>query len=249
IAAPLAARLRSEFLPTLDAGDIALHALRIPGTGLEQAVGMQKNLEDVIRAFPQVDAVFCKLGTADIATDPMPPSVADTFVMMKPRSEWPEPSKTKAEFVAELEQAVLRVPGNNYEFTQPIQMRFNELISGVRADVAVKIYGDDLDELLVLGKRVEVLLQKVPGAADVKLEQTTGLPMLTIEPKRDLLHRYGLNMADVQEVIAIALGGQTAGQIFEGDRRFDLVVRLPESMRSNLHTLAQLPVPLPAGGF
>jgi heavy metal efflux system protein len=245
----LASRMGSEFLPTLDEGDIALHALRIPGTGLEQAITMQKNLEAVIRRLPEVDKVVAKLGTADIATDPMPPSVADTFVMMKPRKEWPNPSKTKVQFVAELEQAVLRVPGNNYEFTQPIQMRFNELISGVRSDVAVKIYGDNLDTLLTVGKQVEKLLQKVPGAADVKLEQATGLPVMTITPKRDLLYRYGLNVADVQQIVSIALGGQTAGQVFEGDRRFDLVVRLPENLRNDLRAIAELPVPLPAGGF
>lgn len=248
-AGALVARMGSEFLPTLDEGDIALHALRIPGTGLEQAVSMQKNLEAVIHRFPEVDKVMAKLGTADIATDPMPPSVADTFIMMKPRDQWPDPSKTKAEFVAELEQAVLRVPGNNYEFTQPIQMRFNELISGVRADVAVKVYGDDLDELVAVGKRVEALLQKVPGAADVKLEQATGLPVMTIEPRRALLHRYGLNIADVQQVVSIALGGQSVGQVFEGDRRFDLVVRLPEIQRNDLRTISELPVSLPDGGY
>jgi heavy metal efflux system protein len=245
----LASRMGSEFLPTLDEGDVALHALRIPGTGLEQAVGMQKNLEAVIHRLPEVDKVMAKLGTADIATDPMPPSVADTFVIMKPRDQWPDPTKTKAEFVTELEQAVLRVPGNNYEFTQPIQMRFNELISGVRADVAVKIHGDDLDELVSVGKRVEALLQKVPGAADVKLEQATGLPVMTIAPRRALLHRYGLNVADVQQVISIALGGQTVGQVFEGDRRFDLVVRLPEIRRNDLRSISELPVSLPDGGY
>jgi cobalt-zinc-cadmium resistance protein CzcA len=243
----LAGRMGSEFLPTLDEGDIALHALRIPGTGLQQAVAMQKQLESVIVRFPEVDTVFAKLGTADIATDPMPPSVADTFVIMKPRSEWPDPSKTKAELVAKIEQAVAAVPGNNYEFTQPIQMRFNELISGVRSDVAVKLYGDDLDTLLALGNGVEKLLQRVPGAADVKVEQITGLPVMTITPKRDLLYRYGLNVADIQQVVRIALGGQTAGQIFEGDRRFDLVVRLPENLRNDSRAIADLPVALPNG--
>ncbi|MBA2592210.1 MAG: CusA/CzcA family heavy metal efflux RND transporter [Gammaproteobacteria bacterium] len=245
----LAARMGSEFLPTLDEGDIALHALRIPGTGLEQAIGMQKNLEDVVRGFPEVDKVVAKLGTADIATDPMPPSVADTFIIMKPRGDWPDSSKTKAEFVAELEQAVLKVPGNNYEFTQPIQMRFNELISGVRSDVAVKVYGDDLDMLLAIGKQLEKVLQTVPGAADVKLEQAAGLPLMTITPKRDLLYRYGLNVSDVQEVIEIALGGKAAGQVFEGDRRFNLVVRLPEGLRNDARVIEGLPIMLPAGGF
>jgi len=245
----MASRMGSEFLPTLDEGDIAMHALRIPGTGLEQAIGMQRRLEDVVRAFPEVDKVVAKLGTADIATDPMPPSVADTFIIMKPREQWPDPSKTKAEFVAELEQAVLKVPGNNYEFTQPIQMRFNELIFGVRSDVAVKVYGDDLDVLLTLGKQIEKLLKGVAGAADVKVEQATGLPVMTILPKRELLYRYGLNVADVQSVIEIALGGKAAGEVFEGDRRFDLVVRLPEGLRSDQKAIEGLPIPLPQGGF
>jgi len=226
-----------------------MHALRIPGTGLEQAIGMQRRLEDVVRAFPEVDKVVAKLGTADIATDPMPPSVADTFIIMKPREQWPDPSKTKAEFVAELEQAVLKVPGNNYEFTQPIQMRFNELISGVRSDVAVKVYGDDLDVLLTLGKQIEKLLEGVAGAADVKVEQATGLPVMTILPKRQLLYRYGLNVADVQSVIEIALGGKAAGEVFEGDRRFDLVVRLPERLRSDQKAIEGFPIPLPHGTF
>lgn len=245
----LASRMGSEFLPTLDEGDIALHALRIPGTGLKQAVSMQKDLEKTIRRFPEVDLVVSKLGTGDIATDPMPPSVADTFVMMKPREQWPDPRKTKAEFVAELEQAVMNVPGNNYEFTQPIQMRFNELISGVRSDVAVKVYGDDLDTLLTIGQRMEKLIESIDGAADVKYEQITGLPMMTITPKREILSRYGLNVDDVQQVMSTALGGQTAGQVFEGDKRFDLVVRLPENLRNDIRTIEAFPVPLPGGGF
>jgi cobalt-zinc-cadmium resistance protein CzcA len=250
----LATRMGSEFLPVLDEGDIALHALRIPGTGLEQALSMQKMLDTEIRQLPEVEHVVTKIGTADIATDPMPPSVADTYVILKPHEQWPDPSKTKAAFVAELERTVARVPGNNYEFTQPIQMRFNELISGVRADVAVKIHGDDLDVLAQAGERIEALLRQVPGAADVQMEQTTGLPMLTITPKRELLSRYGLNTAEVQSVVEIALGGRATGQVFEGDRRFDLVVRLPENLRNDLRALRELPVPLPSqqatgGGF
>ncbi len=240
-----ASRMGSEFIPSLDEGDIAMHALRIPGTGLEQAIRMQKQLENVIRDLPEVDKIFAKLGTAEVATDPMPPSVADNFIMMKPREQWPDPSKTKAEFVAELEAAVTKVPGNNYEFTQPIQMRFNELISGVRSDLAIKVYGDDLDTLVEIGGRIEALLEKVPGAADAKMEQATGLPMTTVTPKRELLFRYGINVADVQELVAMALGGEEAGQVFEGDARFDLVVRLPERLRNDPRTLENLPVPLP----
>ena len=204
----VASRMGSEFLPNLDEGDIALHALRIPGTSLTQALSMQNQLEDKIKAFPEVSHVFAKIGTADIATDPMPPSVADTFIIMKPRSEWPDPSKTKSELVAEMAQAVAQVPGNNYEFLQPIQMRFNELIAGVRSDLAVKLVGDDLDTLLNVGGAIEDVVKKVPGAADVKLEQITGLPLLTIEPDRDSLRHYGLNVADLQEVVQIAFGGR-----------------------------------------
>ncbi len=242
----LASRLGSEFIPSLDEGDIALHALRIPGTSLGQAVTMQSTLEARIKQFPEVARVFGKLGTAEVATDPMPPSVADTFIMLKPREQWPDPRKTKADLVAEIEAAVKQLPGNNYEFTQPIQMRMNELISGVRADVAIKLYGDDLDTLVEVGKQLEAVAKAVPGAADVKLEQATGLPLLTITPNPDGLVRYGLNQVAVQEAVATAVGGATAGQLFEGDRRFDLVVRLPEALRADPARLADLPIPLPA---
>jgi cobalt-zinc-cadmium resistance protein CzcA len=243
----LATRLGSEFVPSLDEGDIALHALRIPGTGLEQAIGMQTSLEARIKEFPEVDKVVAKIGTAEVATDPMPPSVADTFIMLKDRSEWPDPRKSKLELVRELEVAVKEIPGNNYEFTQPVQMRMNELIAGVRADVAVKVYGDDLEQLMALGDAVESIASQVAGAADVKLEQVTGLPLLTITPNRAALARYGLNLQDVQDTVSIALGGGNAGQLFEGDRRFDIVVRLPEQIRTDIDQLHELPIPLPGG--
>ena len=241
----LASRMGSEFIPSLDEGDIALHALRIPGTSLSQAVEMQSLLEARIKQFPEVERVFGKLGTAEVATDPMPPSVADTFLMMKPREAWPDPRKPKAQLVAEIEAAVKQLPGNNYEFTQPIQMRMNELISGVRADVAVKLYGDDLATLVEVGERLEAVTKAIDGAADVKLEQATGLPLLTITPKPEALVRYGLNPVAVQEAVATAVGGSVAGQYFEGDRRFELVVRLPEALRSDPARLADLPIPLP----
>ena len=241
----LASRMGSEFIPSLDEGDVALHALRIPGTSLSQAVEMQSLLEARIKQFPEVERVFGKLGTAEVATDPMPPSVADTFLMMKPREAWPDPRKPKAQLVAEIEAAVKQLPGNNYEFTQPIQMRMNELISGVRADVAVKLYGDDLATLVEVGERLEAVTKAVDGAADVKLEQATGLPLLTITPKPEALVRYGLNPVAVQEAVATAVGGSVAGQYFEGDRRFELVVRLPEALRSDPARLADLPIPLP----
>lgn len=245
----LASRMGSEFIPSLDEGDVALHALRIPGTAMGQAVEMQKTLEAEIKKLPEVERVFAKLGTAEVATDPMPPSVADTFVMLKDRSEWPNPRKPKAQFVAELEAAVMRVPGNNYEFTQPVQMRMNELISGVRSDLAIKLYGDDLEVLNEQAEKISAVLGKVPGAADAKTEQTTGLPVMSITPKRELLARYGLSVADVQAVAATAFGGSEVGTLFEGDRRYDIVIRLPDALRADPRTLEQLTVPLPNGGY
>jgi cobalt-zinc-cadmium resistance protein CzcA len=243
----MASRLGAEFIPGLDEGDIALHALRIPGTGLDQAIGMQSLLEARIKQFPEVDRVIGKIGTAEVATDPMPPSVADTFIIMKDRAAWPDPRKPKAQLVREIEAAVLGIPGNNYEFTQPIQMRMNELIAGVRADVAIRIQGDDLDQLAEVGRAVERVASGVTGAADVKLEQATGLPVLTISPDRAALARYGLDVRSVQDTVSIALGGATAGQLIEGDRRFDIVLRLPEEIRSNIDRLGELPVPLQSG--
>jgi cobalt-zinc-cadmium resistance protein CzcA len=241
----LASRMGTEFIPSLDEGDVALHALRIPGTSLTQAVSMQHALEKTLGRFPEVETVFAKIGTGDVATDPMPPSVADGFVMMKAREDWPDPKKTKARLVAELEHAVAEVPGNNYEFTQPIAMRFNELIAGVRSDVAVKVFGDEMDVLLETAERIEQVLQSVPGASDVKTEQVTGLPVMTVDIDRAAIARYGLNVADVQEVVAIALGGETAGELLEGDRRFNIVVRLPEDLRVDQDAIERLPIALP----
>ena len=240
-----ASRMGAEFIPNLDEGDIALHALRIPGTSLTQAIGMQSMLEKRLKEdFPEIREVFGKLGTPEVATDPMPPSVADTFIMLKPRKEWPDPSKTKVKLVEEMEQVAKTVPGNNYEFTQPIQMRFNELISGVRTDLAVKIFGDDLDVMLNVAEQVEKELKSIPGGSDVRIEQATGLPVLSILPNRAALDRYGINMSDVQDIVQIAMGGREAGKLFEGDRRFDIVVRLPEHLRTNIEVLEDLPIPL-----
>lgn len=238
-------RMGAEFIPSLDEGDIALHAMRIPGTSLSQALSMQATLEKRIKKFGEVKEVFSKIGTAEVATDPMPPSVADTFVMLKPRAEWPDPDKSKERLVKEMEAAAMEIPGNNYEFTQPIEMRFNELISGVRSDLAVKIFGDDIETLLEAAEKVETELKKIPGAADIKIEQATGLPVLSIVPDRAALDRYGLNIADVQEVVQVVMGGKQAGQLFEGDRRFDIIVRLPEKLRTNVEVLEYLPIPLP----
>ncbi len=245
----LATTLGSEFVPQLNEGDIALHAMRIPGTGLEQAVEMQEVLEKRIKAFPQVDKVFARIGTAEVATDPMPPNVADNFVILKPRDQWPDPSQTKAELVAEMEESLEALPGNNYEFTQPIQMRFNELISGVRADLGIKVFGDDLEQLVSIANDILQAVQTVPGAADARVEQVTGLPTLSIRPDRTALGRYGLNVVELQDWVSAAIGGESAGILYEGDRRFELIVRLPEIIRRDTEKLAFLPVPLPNGDY
>ena len=242
----MAMRLGSEFLPSLDEGDLLVHALRIPGTSLSTAIEMQHTLERKFKTYPEVDYIFSKIGTAEIATDPMPPSVADTYVMLKKREDWPDPRRPKADLVAQLQKELLLVPGNNYEFIQPIQMRFNELIAGVRSDVAVKVFGDDVEVLAAVGTSIEAVLSSVPGAADTKVEQTTGLPLLTIQLKREEMARLGLNVADVQDVIEVAIGGKVAGQVFDGDRRFDILVRLPETLRTDMDQMRRIPVPLPA---
>jgi heavy metal efflux system protein len=241
-----ASRMGGEFIPSLDEGDIAMHAMRIPGTSLTQAVQMQEALEKAILEFPEVKEVAAKIGTAEVATDPMPPNVADNFILLKPRAEWPDPERPKADLVAAIEKRVAEIPGNNYEFTQPIQMRFNELISGVRSDLGVKIFGDDLDTLLSVANKVQSVVQSVPGAADVKTEQVSGLPMLTVKPNRAALARYGIGLAELQEVVEIAVGGKDAGLVFEGDRRFEIVVRLPEHLRVDVDALSSLPIPVPA---
>jgi len=241
----LSTRMGSEFIPSLDEGDIAMHAMRIPGTSLTQAVEMQHTLEKRLKSFPEVKEVFTKIGTAEIATDPMPPNVADNFIMLKPKDQWSEKYDSKPELLKDIASAVNQIPGNNYEFTQPIQMRFNELISGVRADVGVKVFGDDMDKLLDTANGIAGALQNIPGSADVKVEQVSGLPIMTIDIRRDVVARYGLNVADVQHVIEVAMGGLNVGQIFQGDRRFDLQVRLPEKLRADIDAIRDLPINLP----
>ena len=245
----LATRLGADFVPNLDEGDIVMHALRIPGTSLEQAVQMQEQLEAEVKRQPEVQWVFSKIGTAEIAADPVPPSVADVFIILKPRDDWPDPDKPKSEVVRQLEARVTPYPGNRYEFLQPIQMRFNELIAGVRAELAVKVFGDDFDTLIELGESIESAINGVFGAADVGAEQATGLPVLTLVPDRQALARYGVNLAELQAVVATAIGGAVAGQLYEGDRRVDIVVRLPEELRADTDGYDSLPVPLQAGGF
>ena len=289
-------RLGQEFVPTLDEGNIAMHAMRIASTGIEQSADMQVQVERTVSAFPEVAFVFSKTGTAEMASDPMPPNVSDTFIILKPEAEWrseeelatalaakqkeaegmgahrdehgdehadhggegeaggghdehghgPPPEGRKGKLIQLLQLTLNQVPGNNYEFTQPIQMRFNELISGVRGDVAVKVYGDEYDQMLPAAEQIATALRDTPGGTDVKVEQVEGLPMMTVELDRAALARYGLNVTDVQDVVNIAVGGREAGLVFQGDRRFDLVVRLPDAVRANVSGLADLPIPLPA---
>ncbi|MFG1371595.1 CusA/CzcA family heavy metal efflux RND transporter [Xanthobacter oligotrophicus] len=240
-----ASRMGGEFIPSLDEGDAAIQALRVPGTSLTQSLEMQQALEKSLLKVPEVKEVFARTGTAEVATDPMPPSISDGYVMLKPRAQWPDPGKSKSAVMTDIEKAAEGVAGSNYELSQPIQLRFNELISGIRSDVGVKIFGDELDVLLQVAGQVQTVLQSVPGAADVKTEQVSGLPMLTVALNRAAMARYGVSVADVQELVEIAVGGREAGALFEGDRRFDIVVRLPEELRTDIEALRALPVPLP----
>ena len=244
-----ATRLGSEFVPNLDEGDIAMHALRIPGTSLEQAIQLQESLEAKIKQLPEVELVFAKIGTAEVATDAVPPSVADNFIIMKPREEWPDPNKPKEQFIDELAKLVEPMPGNRYEFLQPIQMRFNELLAGVRAELAIKVFGDDFDKLIELGNQIEKAISNVDGIADIAVEQTTGLPIMTIKPNRELLPLYGVTIKEIQEQLATALGGKIAGQFYQGDRRTDIVVRLPEHLRTDIDGLAKLPIQRTQGDY
>ncbi|HTO63853.1 MAG TPA: CusA/CzcA family heavy metal efflux RND transporter [Bradyrhizobium sp.] len=240
-----AAGMGGEFIPNLDEGDVSMEVLRIPGTSLTQAVEMQEMLEKRLSKLPEVMDVFARTGAAEIATDPVPPSATDGYVMLKPRDQWPDPAKSKAAIVSEIQDAMDDVPGNLTALSQPIQQRMNETVAGIRTDVGVKIFGDDLDVLLQAASRVQAILQKVEGATDVRAEQVEGLPVLTVKVDRQALSRYGINIADVQNLVEIAVAGKSAGKLFEGDRRFDIVVRLPEHLRSDMEALKSLPIPLP----
>ncbi len=239
--------LGQEFVPTLDEKDVALQALRMPRTSLTQSQEMQFAVERAVSGMPEVAFAFSKTGTAEVAADPMPPNISDTFVILKPQAEWPNPHESKAALLARIREAVTQLPGNNYEFTQPIQMRFNELIAGVRSDVAVKLFGDDYEKMLPVANKIHQVLRAIPGATDTKVEQVTGLPALDVSVRRAEAARLGLAVKDVQDVLATAVGGKEAGFIFEGDRRFSLVVRLPETLRGDIETLRRIPVPLPPG--
>lgn len=247
LSALLVMRMGSEFIPSLSEGDFALQALRVPGTSLSQSVDMQQRLEKAIaEQVPEVKRTFARTGTAEIAADPMPPNISDSYVMLKPKEEWPDPDKSREQLIEDIQKAAASVPGSNYEMSQPIQLRFNELISGVRSDVAVKVFGDDMDVLNKTADDIAAILQDVPGASEVKVEQTTGLPLLSVNVDRDKAARFGLNIGDVQDTVAAAIGGREAGTFFEGDRRFDIVVRLSDTLRADPDVLARLPIPVPA---
>ncbi len=245
----IASRMGTEFVPNLDEGDIAIQALRIPGTSLSQSLDMQLQLEKAVLEIPEVKTYFSRVGTAEVASDPMGPNISDGYVMLKDTKDWPNPDKTKAQLLAEIQAKLELLPGNVFEISQPIQLRFNELISGVRSDLGIKIFGDNLDQLLESGTEIAAVLNGIDGAEGVKVEQVSGLPILSIEADRDALYRYGLNVAELQHVVAAASGGEEAGLVFEGDRRFAIVVRLPEALRNDLTALARLPIPLPDGGY
>jgi len=241
--------LGQEFLPQLDEGDLTAQVLRIPGTSVDQSQAMQSRIEREIARLPEVRFVFSKTGTAELASDPMPPNISDTFIIMKPRDEWPDSNLSKAELVAKVERVLEGLPGGAFEISQPIQMRFNELIAGVRGDVAVKVFGDDTEAMTATANRIAAILRQTQGATDVRVEQTEGLPMLDIRPRRDIMSRLGITARTVQDTVSAAIGGRDAGMIFEGDRRFAVTIRLSDAARADLQTLGQVPVPLPDGGF
>ncbi|NVZ19401.1 CusA/CzcA family heavy metal efflux RND transporter [Pseudomonas costantinii] len=243
----VASRMGSEFIPSLSEGDFAQQALRVPGTSLTQSVQMQQQLEKTLMAqVPEIERVFARTGTAEIASDPMPPNISDSYVMLKPKDQWPDPKKSREVLIADIQRASAIVPGSAYELSQPIQLRFNELISGVRSDVAVKVFGDDMTVLNKTAGEIAETLKKLNGASEVKVEQTSGLPVLTINIDRDKAARFGLNVGDVQDTIAVAVGGRQAGTLYEGDRRFDMVVRLSDALRTDIDGLSRLLIPVPA---
>ena len=241
----LFSHMGQEFVPKLDEGNISLQSLRIPSTSLAQSQEMQSRIEAAVSQLPEVELMYSKTGTAEVAFDPMPPNISDGYVIFKPREQWPNPKMTKAELVDKIRQTVSSIPGNLYEYSQPIELRINELVAGVRGDLAIKIFGDDFEKMQPAAQQITQVLQTIPGAADVKAQQTEGFPSMSIQIDREAIARYGLSVADVQEVIATAIAGREAGQVFEGDRRFDIVVRLPDDIRVNLKALEQLPIPLP----
>jgi cobalt-zinc-cadmium resistance protein CzcA len=235
-----------EFMPTLDEQNLNLSSVRIPSTSIDQSVAIDLALEQAVLTLPEVKTVYSKAGTASLAADPMPPNASDNYIILKPKEEWPAGITTKEQVVKRIREKTAHLVGNNYDVTQPIEMRFNELIGGVRSDVAVKLYGDDLDQLTLVAQRIAGVLRKTPGASDVRVAQTGGFPTFDIAFNRLAIAQYGLTIKEVADTVSTALAGRAAGQVFEGDRRFDIVVRLPASERNNLEVLGALPVMLPS---
>lgn len=237
-----------EFMPTLDEQNLNLSSVRIASTSIDQSLALDLQIERAILTLPEVKTVYSKAGTASLAADPMPPNASDNYIILKPKNEWPAGVTTKEQVIERIRAKTAPIVGNNYDVTQPIEMRFNELIGGVRSDVAVKIYGEDLEQLAQSAKQVADILRKIPGAADVRVAQTQGFPTFDIAFDRAAIARHGLTVKEVADTVSTALAGRSAGQIFEGDRRFDIVVRLPNALRENLDELGALPVMLPVVG-
>ena len=245
----LTTQIGSEFAPQLSEGDFALQQMRSPSTGLEQSLRMQENTEKLIlKNFSEVKAVFARTGTAEVATDVMPPNISDAVILLKPRDQWENPKQSIDELRTRMQEFLETIPGNNSEFSQPIELRFNELISGVRSDVGIKVFGDDMDVLNTQAQAIAQKVQKISGATAVKVEQTTGLPVLNVDINHALAAQYGLSVKTIQDVVAASVGGQNVGQILQGDRRFDFEIRLPDEQRT-AQNLAQLPIQLPNGGL
>lgn len=245
----LTTQIGSEFAPQLSEGDFALQQMRSPSTGLEQSLRMQENTEKLIlKNFSEVKAVFARTGTAEVATDVMPPNISDAVILLKPRDQWENPKETIDELRTRMQAFLENIPGNNSEFSQPIELRFNELISGVRSDVGIKVFGDDMEVLNTQAQAIAQKVQKISGATAVKVEQTSGLPVLNVGINHALAAQYGLSVKSIQDVVAASVGGQNVGQILQGDRRFDFEIRLPDSQRT-AQSLAQLPIQLPNGGL
>lgn len=245
----IATRVGSEFAPQLSEGDFALQLMRAPSTGIEESLKIQENVEkQLLKAFPEIKAIFARTGTAEVATDVMPPNISDGIVLLKPHDQWPNPKETIDELRARMLQFVNQIPGNNSEFSQPIELRFNELISGVRSDIGVKVFGDDMPVLNQEAEKIAQQLRSIQGASEVKVEQTDGLPLLNVDVDHALAAQYGLSVKSIQDIVAASIGGQSVGQILQGDRRFDFVIRLQENMRTP-QQLAQLPIRLPNGGL
>lgn len=244
----ISTKLGSEFAPQLSEGDFAVQQLRSPSTGLEESLRIQENTEKLLlKSFPEIKAVFARTGTAEVATDVMPPNISDGYIMLKPREEWPDSKESLDALRTRMEAYLATIPGNNSEFSQPIELRFNELISGIRSDVGVKVFGDDMQVLNTEAAKIAKIIQQVAGSSAVKVEQTSGLPLLNVEIDKALAAQYGLSVKSIQDVVAASIGGQSVGEILEGDRRFDFVIRLGEQDRS-VASVSQLPIQLPNGG-